>query len=197
MCDVAVAETKRPADWDIGLIGSRSNMGRAVKGFLAPLTAAATLHIMGDMFRLRDGTRLKGHIVMTNWGDISTRRLRCIQVPVPIAIAVASGAWGRLMFSAHSLVRRPRLFTSPLWPLSQFWSNAKTKKFVEHLVIDNPELERGHVSKTLRCIANLTSRNSIGRGQFRVMTWFWQKRGGPSQREYAGMGAGDSDARFD
>ena len=75
MCDVAVAETKRPADWDIGLIGSRSNMGRAVKGFLAPLIAAATLQSMGDRFRLRDGTRLQGQLVMTNWGDMSTRRL--------------------------------------------------------------------------------------------------------------------------
>ena len=71
------------------------------------------------------------------FGACSAFSLYCLVFPVPIALAVVSGAWHRLMFSARALRFRPRLFKS--WP-PLHWSRhvVKTKAIVDAQNLEQP-----------------------------------------------------------
>ena len=72
-------------------------------------------------------------------------------LPAALAIVASHGKWACLMYSAHSVWRRPRLFRT--WPPNDFWRAAKTKHIVEFDRVDS-EGDPVQVAKRLRSIAD-------------------------------------------
>ena len=155
--EAATLQNYKQAEWELFLVGARSSQSRATRGFLAPLSEARCLELMSDAFELRpNGQHMSGRQILTRWDAPGVATLSCLVLPLALALVVAHGHWGCLMFSAHSVMRRPRLFSQPrqVWPPREFWAEAKTKRFVDTDAAIESDLTTTQLAKRMRTIAN-------------------------------------------
>ena len=102
---------------------------RQSQGYMVPLTTPCAMKVCSASYDSGSGS-IDGYRVLERWGCFPQGStvdavVRCLLIPLPVALCVVHGTFQTLMFSGHAVRFRPPLFPSLSWPPPSFWSRLK------------------------------------------------------------------------
>ena len=96
------------------------------KSFLASTTETCAAQVMAGHYLVVGGAEATGLEFVISAAGRAGAALRCIVLPLPLAVAIAYGGMRTLMFTARAIYFRPRLFRA--YPPAAFWRQSRQRR---------------------------------------------------------------------